>query len=272
MPNLMFVQFPHPGSEHKPAGLMVPWNQGAHARKFLTARGQFLAGALPLTGSVTFWGEWEPQSQVIKTFQQPAAGMPRYLHKPDLQVPAPGPKRQNTDPLVFGDQFLYSNCRQERNHRLLQLAAESIVLFGSKLEGRFVLDTVFVVGESIQNYLVATSATIPCSPAVQAVVFGALRSDPTTALVEYRLYSGRTHKQRPDGPFSFVPCLPYGSGGALTFARPVIQLDPKWITPNLAMAAKATEATSVELTCLWHEVKSQVLAQGLALAIQIEMP
>jgi hypothetical protein len=49
-----------------------------------------------------------------------------------------------------GPSFLYSNCRQFtsqlRPTRLQRLAPGSLILFGSNLRGRFVLDTVLVVG------------------------------------------------------------------------------------------------------------------------------
>ncbi len=68
--------------------------------------------------------------------------------RPFWQVPKDGGWRQNTDPLVFGDHFLYSNCRQRQNGKMRDLAHGSLVLFGSKLGGQFVLDTLFVVDGS----------------------------------------------------------------------------------------------------------------------------
>lgn len=54
---------------------------------------------------------------------------------------------QNTDPLVFGDSFLYSNCRQGAIGRLRELRAGSVIVFGSVVSKSWVVDTVFVVGD-----------------------------------------------------------------------------------------------------------------------------
>lgn len=40
---LMFVQFPHPGAEHRPKSAVMPWNRHNHARKFLKIGGQYCA-------------------------------------------------------------------------------------------------------------------------------------------------------------------------------------------------------------------------------------
>jgi hypothetical protein len=147
----MFVQFPHPGSEHEPTGPWMEWNRRAHARKFLRAHGTYIADGEPRTGPFTFWGEWEPQSRVLETFQNGGRGYPRWLQEPFWRVPRHPQLLQNTDPLVFGDHFLYSNCRQGRNRKLRELAPGSLVVFGSKFQGEFVVDTVLVVGEFAQR-------------------------------------------------------------------------------------------------------------------------
>jgi hypothetical protein len=59
---LMFVQFPHPGSEHHPTGPWMEWNRREHARKFLKANGRFITSGEIRSGPLVFWGEWEPQS------------------------------------------------------------------------------------------------------------------------------------------------------------------------------------------------------------------
>jgi len=120
----MFVQFPHPGSEHEPGGTWMDWNRRDHARKFLKAGGRYVLDGAAAHGPVVFWGEWEPQSRVLETFPKPRPGYPRYLHEPYWMVPRHRTLLQNTDPLVFGKQFLYSNCRQARNQKLRELAPD----------------------------------------------------------------------------------------------------------------------------------------------------
>ncbi|MCI0689930.1 MAG: hypothetical protein L0Y54_22235, partial [Sporichthyaceae bacterium] len=147
------VQFPHPGPEHRPGpAATMQWNTGAHARKFLHSPGRYLDGdGTAGSDQLVFWGEWEPPSRVIERW--PAdGGLPRYLHQPVWSRPGSRQPRQNTDPWVFGETFLFSNCRQltpAGNPSALQrLTRGSIILFGSQLDGRFVLDTVFVVADA----------------------------------------------------------------------------------------------------------------------------
>jgi hypothetical protein len=55
-----FVQFIHPGGEHRPdgGGLRI-WNRGLHRRKFLKSRGRYLDRGALKEGEIVFWGEWE---------------------------------------------------------------------------------------------------------------------------------------------------------------------------------------------------------------------
>jgi hypothetical protein len=179
---------------------------------------------------------------------------------------------QNTDPLVFGEHFLYSNCRQSRNAKLRALRPGSLILFGSRLGSEFVLDTVFVVGPEGQDYVQGQSEHVSCPDWVQAVVFEPFRRSQERPTETFRLYRGRTYDEAPDGPFSFVPCRPYEVGKA-AFPRPAIRLDRQWIEPNLAMGARATPATDAQLRVLWDEVVHQVVVvAGLRLGVELAPP
>ena len=268
---LMFVQLPHPGSEHQPTGLVMEWNRGPHARKFLKASGRYVDGGAVRTGAFTFWGEWEPQSRIIETYPRDGRGGPRWLHEPYWEVPRHRSLLQNTDPLVFGEYFRYSNCRQARNAKLRSLPPGSVILFGSRIGPEFVLDTAFVVGADTQDYIRGESQHVVCPDWVQAVVFGPLRTSQERQTETLRLYRGRTHDEAPKCPFSFVPCRPYEVGRD-AFPRPAIHLDRHWVEPNLAMGAKATSATEAELQDLWEEVVRQVVAAGLCLGVELEPP
>jgi hypothetical protein len=63
-------------------------------------------GALRQTGAV-FWSEYEAASRVVRRWP-PAGDLPAVLHEPLLQTPPDSPKRQNTDPWVFGDRHARS--------------------------------------------------------------------------------------------------------------------------------------------------------------------
>src|SRR5271169_4421074 len=123
------VQFIHPGDEHGAdrwhSGVgWKDWNCGDHKRKFLRASGSWTRNPknAPITGSFTFWGEWEPQSRVSRLIPHTELH-PKYIHFPQLDLEALKTltKRtglscnakdgaQNTDPLVFGARFFYVLC------------------------------------------------------------------------------------------------------------------------------------------------------------------
>jgi len=249
----------------------MDWNRGPHSRKFLKATGEYVLDGKPQTGPLVFWGEWEPQSRVVRTFADGAPGHPRWLHEPYWEVPRHRRHLQNTDPLVFGDRFLYSNCRQARNRKLRELAPGSLVVFGSKHQREFVVDTVFVVSNEGEHFIGASAGEVPEDEWVRAVVFDPLGRSPKAAHQEFRMYRGRRYAEAPSGPFSFVPCRPYTDADA-AFARPVLRLPRRWIEPNLAMGTKATPVSAAEIRELWEEIVGQVDEAGLALGVRLDPP
>lgn len=272
MSNVEIVQLPHPGKEHKPVpaqvGAVMPWNRGDHARKFLLARGTWTDGTRTDKGELVFWGEWEAQSEVIEIFAR-AAGMPRWLHRPFREVPADGGWRQNTDPLVFGDQFVYSNCKQAKNKHLRRLVPGSVILFGSKVAGEFVLDTCLVVDTATPYHAAELVATV-ADPSLRELVAEPLASSPDDADQDFTLYRGATAGTPMSGMFSFVPCVPR-EGAGVAFARPTIRLKDV-VNPNLAMSARRTAVALDSAADLWQQVVDQVLDAGLLLSTHLETP
>ena len=249
----------------------MEWNRGRHARKFLKASGRYLGGGTVRTGPFAFWGEWEPPSRVIERYPPNVPGGPRWLHDPYWEVPRHRRMLQNTDPLVFGDHFLYSNWRQTRNSKLRTLQPGSVILFGSRVGPEFVLDTVFVVGADGQDYVRGEADQIACADWIQTTVFMPLSGSHERPTETFRLYRGRMYDEAPKGPYSFVPCRPTEVRDA-AFPRPPIRLDRHWLEPNLAMAAKATPAPEAELRALWEEVVRQVEEVGLSLGVALAPP
>jgi hypothetical protein len=275
---LAFVQFPHPGREHgpDPGGTLKHWEHGEHEhrRKFMRGGGQWLTSPTdpPQVGGLVFWGEWEAASRVAVAPSRVPGG-PSWIHTPFFngREDAPdGVVAQNTDPFVFGDQFLYTLCRQPRNRRLRELAPGSLILFGSKSEGAFVLDTVFIVADYVDHTRATYEHTL-----VRRVsdVYRAATLEPMYAwqgVAGGRLYFGANADQRVEGMFSFVPCLPADAGRA--FARPRIELDGL-IRPNLAMRARTCAVRDLgELRAIWDRVVDQVLEQGLVLGVHLALP
>jgi hypothetical protein len=245
---LVVVQFPHPGGEHDPGdSAVMGWNRAEHRRKFLHSDGRYFdADGVLRSGTVTFWGEWEAPSRVVSRHPAAGAGMPRFVHEPLMQRPAdPQARRKNTDPFVFGGAFLYSNCRQftpERTpSRMQRLAPGSLVLFGSALDGCFVLDTVMVIG-SAEPYVIG--GPDPFGDDVPDV-FRAAALEPLAASklsgAAATLYRGRMYAPGRQEMFSFVPA----AGDGRLFARPVIEM-PRFVNPCDAVSAKATPVTTAD--------------------------
>jgi hypothetical protein len=276
---LLIVQFPHPGGEHRPdSGPLKEWNVDQHARKFMTVPGQWVEGidVSDPSGSepLVFWGEWEPQSIVVDNFIPKAAGWPRYLQAPFWIAPPDAEWRQNTDPYVFGDRFVYSNCRQNSKsgpRRTQRLARGSLVLFGSTVRSEFVLDTVFVVAEAQPMALELLPELRGVDETFIAVVPEVIYRKLDDRNSRQRLYSGASPSKPVRGMFSFFPCLPrehapYG------FARPVIHL-PSVVNPLSSRNTKFTPLDSLEQAfTIWQQVVHQVLDQDLLLGIYAETP
>ena len=116
-----FVQFPHPGREHRPDGhRKIGWNKthrnkrdNPHKRKFLQFPGKWIdKDGYPQTGNLRAWGEWEPESDLICEFNTKNGGPhhPRYLWKPYWVLKNSYRCLHNTDPfIVSGTQTPYRN-------------------------------------------------------------------------------------------------------------------------------------------------------------------
>lgn len=271
--NVYVVQFPHPGPERLPKPLAVggslPWNIGDHGRKFLLSQGTWRdsADGREHHGEVTFWGEWEAQSEVVELLAT-GPDLPRALQRPFYRVEDIG-WRQNTDPLVFGDRFSYTNCRQVTNAKLRVLPTGSVVLFGSKLRRGFVLDTVFVVGQTA-GYRPIDGPPNGVHSSAGELVTEPIAQDPTYGDFTFTWYGGATPQQPVAGMFGFTPAQPY-QPGTRGFARPWIHLN-QVIKPNLAMQARCTPMALAQVQDIWREVVDQVTAAGLVLATHLPTP
>ena len=252
---IKIVQFTHPGgqsvlSKRGGQSSLKEWNIGSHCRNFLIAKGQYVTGnALSGQQDLLFWGEWEPDSKIIASFNPPDPVLyPTYLHSPFLRLDKGGKvikynsnwnptKRnscsptcspfQNTDPFVFDEYFLYSLCRQETFASMKNLDAGSIILFGSTISAKrggpyFVLDTVFVVGEkrsyTAGNWQNDLSGFIP-KYYDEIMGFGTWMNKN----IPFTCYKGATFHHPVDGMYSFVPCKTVEEHGINGFSRAVLK-------------------------------------------------
>jgi hypothetical protein len=279
---LCFIQFLHPGGEHRPDnGMIKKWNVREHKRKFLENPGKCIRGKETHEGLLHFWGEWEPQSEVIRKIDRPVPHGPRFIYRP-YYMGLPRRGFQNTDPFVFGE-FLYSGCKQRNKSgkasQLRYLEKGSVILFGSCIAGHFAIDTVFVV-KCWQDFRISNVADLSdrVSPTFMDVTLsawkasqGVEKSCQSEAASSLRLYWGATYESPHDGMFSFFPAAPAELNPS-GFSRPVIQI-PKVISDVLPQNFKlAMRLTPAQIKSLWETTCQQVEAQGMWLGTYTAEP
>jgi hypothetical protein len=295
------VQFPHPGGECTARTDDVPWNTGpAHRRKFLVEAGRFVDIDEHVgDAELVLWGEWEPPSQIERRW--PASGrLPRALHRPYWATPLTPGFRHNTDPWVWGERMLYSNCRQTRMQprrstdaprrvptSMQELQRGSVICFGSRVAGEFCLDTVFVVASKERwtgddyDELDVDEAFLTCTarpighPAVSGCGCGpggATTGCAVEAAVELTLFRGATYEDPVDGMFSFVPAR-LASEQDPRFARPPIRIDGLINPASWQSPSGATRPLDVgTIRDAWRSLKEQVITAGLVLGLSLDTP
>jgi hypothetical protein len=278
-----FVQFHHFGGEHEPSqGDHIDWNTGEHLRKFLETPGSWLdRDGTRDNGKIWLWGEWEPESEVIHRFQRYGGGFPRYLWRPYWSPRRNYGQCVNTDPMIFGG-FYYADCQQWRNRGLRDLLDGSVIVFGSRLENEWVLDTVFVVSNKKTNYRIIDYDSILKLQNNPDICFPDGYKDIVLergcgVIVDVRdrmLYTGATYDEPYDGMFSFFPCIPTPQESLSGFSRPALRLPPDYFDPGLRQGAGGAnvELPRNKVKELWLDVKKQVLSRGLYLGISAPFP
>ena len=299
------IKFQHPGLQHtlnptERRNNIKDWNTDAHKRKFLIAEGQYVLcdDTLSDRQKLLFWGEWEPMSFIVRKYKQRPL-FPNYLHSPFLNVDKSGKvvhtiygaKRianpsscggakvcssfQNTDPFVFGESFFYSCCRQPHSVKLRNLSPGDIILFGSAILSQknggpfFVLDTVFVVGDS-RDYTPGTYAADLSGfiPKYYDQIMGYNTwSDKTQ---QYRCYKGASLNQPVNGMFSFVPCQTEESIHNGFSRVKLTTSDINEITNGLSRTHKISNSNPTNNKAAWDKICEIVRNQGCQLGLNFE--
>lgn len=287
------VQFVHPGFEyhkqehigprHQRSGVMT-WKDGGskHDRKFMWHVGSALdveSGVDHPDVPLTFWGEWEGPSVFWKLDPPEAELLPSIVHAPFRPAKVPSTSVQNTDPMVFGDGFIYSNCRQPSKPVLRGLPEGSIILFGRlgkrgptrKKEPFFTLDTCLLV-DQVQS--------LPARPFDEATYgFDIVEDTALCALYtegargDLIVHTGRTRAQA-DDVFSFVPAR-ISVEAPSPFARP--ELRPKnglekVISPGTQAINVTHDLSDTDRDAIWSAVVQQVVDQGCVLGHRLDSP
>jgi len=197
-----------------------------HKRKFTINEGSYIEKDIRKEGKLLFWGEWEPPSYVEKIDAQTNCSHysknPEYLHTPVLpnldkiKEYQEAHCYQNTDPFVFGNNFIYAICLQknEKFRDLRKLEKGSLILFGSRdeLGYRFVIDTVFIVKEIIPYFSLddIKNKNLGLYPEIitKMILNKEMKVDDPEGLT---LYIGATYDNKENGMFSFVPAKTYNN-------------------------------------------------------------
>jgi hypothetical protein len=288
------ILVPHPGAEAEPTRETkgsgpVPWNTTkSHRRKFLECGGEYLR--LPdgpaESGTLRFWCEYEPPT--VATRLSGGTNPPTWVNTieqwPPLAEEGATPRcgeagsRQNTDPWIWSPGFVWTICRHHHRGRLSpmvrELAAPDLVLFGSVSKGRWLLDTVLVVGDEVR-----APQTPPAIRAAHrdATYAAAVLDCLDDAFDEWRPIPGRAYELGAPA-FSFVPAL-VSSAGPSQFERPdVAQLlgtlrkgDGR--PPAVNSAQAATRCTfEGGASAFWTQVADHVRSRGLVLGVSFEFP
>jgi hypothetical protein len=161
----------------------------------------------------------------------------------------------------------YTFCRQPTNRKLRSLGRGSVILFGSSLHGKFVVDTVLAVAGWIEHRrtrdLIGRTDDIHMRATIDPM-YGWGEDERT-----YRLYVGATPGDSVNGMFSFVPCRPRISA-EVGFARPSLEIEGV-INPNLRMQATTLDVSERWIRAAWDAAVDTVQSAGLALATQLTL-
>jgi hypothetical protein len=235
------------------------------------ARGRHLVRDAEVEGELAFWGEWEPPSHIERSWSSDAR-RPRVLHRPHWGDPTPASRfRQNTDPWVWGETMMYSNCKQVVTPSMKKLTIGSVICFGSTIGGQFCVDTVFVVGSS-KEWRPRDATPSDVDEAFITCTAGSLASHVNTSDQRLTLYRGATFEDPVEGMFSFVPARLTDDEDP-RFERPAIHI-PDFINPanRQSTLGSKRELPISAVRDAWLRVRDQVLDQDLVLATHIATP
>ncbi|WP_437937585.1 hypothetical protein [Sorangium sp. So ce341] len=287
MTDRVFV-LPHSAAERLPhkksSRCDWPLAHEAHARKFIEVNGQWLSGldSRPSRGNIRIWCEYEAPTTVTPI--HPAhSEHPTFLHHIDVSalhaVASARMSRRhlNTDPWIWDDGFVWSVCKHftpKRNFRadVANLKSGDVVLFGSSINGNWVLDTVFVAASQPIPYKYPHIANPALSPAYRECV-----SEPLSIhRLPLRIALGAPYRagQR---LFSFAPGIPSTQG--MSFPRVDISNIIRKIRLNNGQLAKPSNRQALASGTypggngrLWHELANMTFDAGLVLGFSFEHP
>lgn len=292
MKDYTIVQFHHTGKEAIPIdnSNRMGWNNNVnHARKFIKSNGNFIdnSGKLVEEKDLTFWGEWEAQSN-FERLKNNKRRYPKFLHKPFLD-PSKPEMLHNTDPYVFGYAFRYIICLQPSFYKkLTNLKENSIILFGSSIDKRFCLDTLFVVSHKFKNYNFKNveklfgkdkgqyyyASVNPLCGKLRGKIADEVASCGSKAQIQdYTYYEGVNFNNKNDyqGVYSYAPAKIYDNKESkYIFKQPELDLD--FLIPTQTQSINTKECSLNEIVDYWHLISEQISGKNLHKGVQFKSP
>lgn len=286
------IRFHHPGKETEAIyfnseGLCgwkskpIDVKKNIHSRKYLNSMGVYISSLMGEKKSeeIGFWGEWEAESKVkknnIDVDLSQINPLPQFFHYPIRPTITPSQLNihfENTDPCVFGDYFIYSNCQQssKKAKYLKELDEGDVIIFGSTFSPRdkkmFVIDTVFVIKNKIS--FIPRNARETLGKEVPDWYYHL-----TLDLIpdnEFILYIGATFNDPVNGMYSFFPCVPvnlYPNG----FNRPTVMSNKIEYLSKCGQTQGTGRIKGFDSVAVWNELAKDILDQELYLGIYAEI-
>jgi hypothetical protein len=279
------IQFLHSAVEATPQSendSFIPWNNyETHRRKFLKSPGKYINNQGSETdGELAFWGEWEPQSQIIK-LKNSKKYFPKYLNVPYINPSVPN-RTHNTDPNVFGKHFKYIICKQGFFHKVLtNLEENSLILFGSSINKEFCLDTLFVVSNKKVNYSISSIEDLfpidkrgqyyhaSVNPIYDDTNYNVNIDEEDSCRIgdenTYTFYESvdYTEKNSYNGLYSFVPVKIFKQDkeSNYVFKQPKVHLD--FLEHSQTQGINSIDCGLEEIIASWKEIEIQIGEKGL---------
>lgn len=279
-----------PITENQTLGVRF-WNTyPKHKKKLLISEGKYIS-KLPFekiddltfydynkmieNNSISFWGEWEPQS-FFSLINSQLEASPKQIHFPFFidYTPVKNGFFHSTDPYVFGKLFYYTHCLQgprddgepKQTDRYLKSDDLTMILFGyefpfSTKPDEFILDTLLVINKDCEIQNLSGYSKI-------------------FELANYRFtndlhckYTGIMYDNSQD-IFSFVPTKVYNKSDL--FNRNEAKLN--WSKLGLQKPGarqgltKIGDFSNLELIIFWKKIVSSIIGNGLSLGVEIIEP
>jgi hypothetical protein len=166
----------------------------------------------------------------------------------------------------------------KRPTELARLDKGSLILFGSKKDGEFVLDTVFVVA-NYKDYDLSDPNALPNEGLYRDIVIK--MSCGTSAYMRnpimQRLYYGATYEKLYQEMYSFAPAQKtikkFEDYQATDKGFPRVTLaNSSYITQGLMMGFKTTNTDIAAIKSFWEEIRQQSRAQDCVEGVHFDMP